>query len=191
MLRGNAAFASSERCRKRERGYPHPTARAVRRLRRTREGRGLGAVGNLKAAPRSSLWLSFNNALKCMLVFPSKVGYLQSLCLCFFVLDQIGKRRGRGRAGHQTSLFVHAAPGTPPWPRRGYPPRRRSNRGTARGPRPRALLRPLWRGRLGGWPNVRLPMPITAFRAQGRLRQLSAINRHNEQLFDHLGGAQH
>jgi hypothetical protein len=40
--------------------------------------------------------------------------------------------------------------------------------------RPRALLRPLQRGRLAGWPNVRLPMPIAAFRAQGRFSQLSA-----------------
>ena len=38
--------------------------------------------------------------------------------------------------------------------------------------------------------NVRFPLPISAFRAQGRLGQLSAINRHNQQLFDHLVGAQ-
>jgi len=30
------------------------------------------------------------------------------------------------------------------------------------------------RGRLAGWPNVRLPIQIAAFRAQGRLRQLGA-----------------
>ena len=39
-----------------------------------------------------------------------------------------------------------------------------------------------WRG----LPNVRLPIPIAAFRALGRLSQLSAINRHNRRLFDHL-----
>ena len=38
--------------------------------------------------------------------------------------------------------------------------------------------------------NVRLPSPIAAFRAQGRLGQLSAINRHNQQLLDDLVGAQ-
>jgi hypothetical protein len=32
---------------------------------------------------------------------------------------------------------------------------------------------------------------IAAFRAQGRLCHLSAINRHNQQLFDLLVGAQH
>jgi hypothetical protein len=37
--------------------------------------------------------------------------------------------------------------------------------------RPRALLRPLWRQ---GSPNVCLPIPIAAFRAQGSLGQLSA-----------------
>ena len=42
-----------------------------------------------------------------------------------------------------------------------------------------------------GSPNVCLPLPIAAFRAHGRLRQLSAINRHNQRLFDDLGGAQH
>src|SRR6516164_10574238 len=41
-----------------------------------------------------------------------------------------------------------------------------------------------------GSPNVRLPYPIAAFRAQGRLCHLSAINRHNQQLFDDLVGAQ-
>src|SRR5262249_4624602 len=30
--------------------------------------------------------------------------------------------------------------------------------------------------------HVRLPNPIAVFRAQSRLRQLSAINRHNQQL---------
>jgi hypothetical protein len=39
-------------------------------------------------------------------------------------------------------------------------------------------------------PNVRLPIPIAAFRAHGRLGQLSAISRHNQQLFNHLVGAQ-
>ena len=42
--------------------------------------------------------------------------------------------------------------------------------------RARALLRAPWRGRLAGWPNVRLPLPIAAFRAQGWLRQLSATS---------------
>ena len=41
------------------------------------------------------------------------------------------------------------------------------------------------RGRIA---NVRLSIPIAAFMAQGTLCQLSAINRHNQQLFD--GGAQ-
>ena len=45
-------------------------------------------------------------------------------------------------------------------------------------------------GRGEGRPNVRLPIPIAAFRAQGRLCHLSAINRHNLQLFDPLVGAQ-
>jgi hypothetical protein len=45
---------------------------------------------------------------------------------------------------------------------------------TEDGPRPRPLLRPLWRGRLAGCPNVRFPLPIAAFRAQGRFSQLSA-----------------
>jgi len=49
-----------------------------------------------------------------------------------------------------------------------------------------AVPSPAWRGS----PNVRLPIPIAAFRAQGRLSQLSAINRHNQQLFDLLVGAQ-
>jgi hypothetical protein len=40
--------------------------------------------------------------------------------------------------------------------------------------RNRALPQPLWRGRLRGSPNVRLPIPIAGFRAQGRLGQLSA-----------------
>ena len=35
-----------------------------------------------------------------------------------------------------------------------------------------------------------LPIPIAAFGPQGRLGQLSAINRHNQQLFDYPGGAQ-
>src|SRR5215831_452256 len=39
-------------------------------------------------------------------------------------------------------------------------------------------------------PNVRLLYPIAAFRAQGRLCHLSAINRHNQLLFNDLGGAQ-
>jgi hypothetical protein len=39
---------------------------------------------------------------------------------------------------------------------------------------PEALLRSPWRGRLAGWLNVRLPIPIAAFRAQDRLSQLSA-----------------
>ena len=52
------------------------------------------------------------------------------------------------------------------------------------------MLRPLRRGRLAGRPNVCLPIPIAAFRAQGRLCHLSAINRHNRQLFDLLVGAQ-
>ena len=39
--------------------------------------------------------------------------------------------------------------------------------------------------------NVRFPIPIAAFRAQGRFSQLSAINRHNQQLFDDLGCTQH
>ena len=55
---------------------------------------------------------------------------------------------------------------------------------------PRPLLRPLWRGRLAGSPDVRLPNPIAGFRAQGRFSQLSAINRHNQRLFDDLVGAQ-
>ena len=38
--------------------------------------------------------------------------------------------------------------------------------------------------------HVRLPIPIAAFRAKGRLGQLSAIKRHNQQLFDLLVGAQ-
>src|SRR6516165_3943818 len=41
-----------------------------------------------------------------------------------------------------------------------------------------------------GSPNVRLLYPIAAFRAQGRLCHLSAINRHNQRLFDDLVGAQ-
>src|SRR6516162_387576 len=56
--------------------------------------------------------------------------------------------------------------------------------------RPRALLRPWGAADWRGSPNVRLPLPIPAFRAQGRLSQLSAINRHNRQLFDLLVGAQ-
>jgi len=36
------------------------------------------------------------------------------------------------------------------------------------------LPEPPGRVRLAGWPNVCLPIPITAFRAQGRLSQLSA-----------------
>src|SRR5262249_43180524 len=47
--------------------------------------------------------------------------------------------------------------------------------------------------RAAGWlglPDVRLPIPIAGIRAQGRFSQLSAINRHNQQLFDDLGGAQ-
>jgi hypothetical protein len=39
---------------------------------------------------------------------------------------------------------------------------------------PRALLRPLWRGRPTWSPNARLPQAIAGFRAQGRLSQLSA-----------------
>jgi hypothetical protein len=35
---------------------------------------------------------------------------------------------------------------------------------------------PLWRGRLAGSPNVRLPYPIAGFRAQGRFSQLSAMS---------------
>ena len=46
---------------------------------------------------------------------------------------------------------------------------------------------PDWRG----LPNVRLPYPKAAFGPQGRFSQLSAINRHNRQLFDDLVGAQH
>jgi hypothetical protein len=42
--------------------------------------------------------------------------------------------------------------------------------------RNRALLRPLWRGRLARWPNVRFPIPIAAFRPQGRFSQLSATS---------------
>jgi hypothetical protein len=38
------------------------------------------------------------------------------------------------------------------------------------------LMRPLWCARLARV-AVRLPYPIAAFRAQGRLSQLSAINR--------------
>ena len=52
------------------------------------------------------------------------------------------------------------------------------------------MLRPLSRGRLAAWPDVRLPIPIAGFRPQGRLSQLSAINRHNQRLFDDLVGAQ-
>ena len=36
---------------------------------------------------------------------------------------------------------------------------------------PKTLLRPLWRGRLAGSPNVRLPIPIPAFRGRVRLTQ--------------------
>ena len=45
-------------------------------------------------------------------------------------------------------------------------------------------MRPLWRGRLAGWPNVRLRYKIAVFRAQGRLGQLSAIalNRSRDSL---------
>src|SRR6516162_8989440 len=42
-----------------------------------------------------------------------------------------------------------------------------------------------------GHPMSAYRNPIAAFRAQGRLCHLSAINRHNRRLFDHLGGAQH
>src|SRR5262249_27569398 len=73
-------------------------------------------------------------------------------------------------------------PGTPPWPRPGYRPRRRSGPcdGTrTQATRPMALLRPLWRGRLAAWPNVRLPIPIAAFRAQGRFSQLSVMKCHH------------
>jgi hypothetical protein len=51
-------------------------------------------------------------------------------------------------------------------------------------------MRPRTRQTGGGSPNVRLPIPIAAFGAPGRLRQLSAENRHNRQLFDLLVGAQ-
>ena len=52
------------------------------------------------------------------------------------------------------------------------------------------MLRPLWRSRLARAPNVRLPVPIAEFRAEGTLGQLSAKNRHKWQLFDDLLGAQ-
>jgi hypothetical protein len=41
---------------------------------------------------------------------------------------------------------------------------------------------PLGRGRLAESPNVRLPYPIAACRAQGRFSRLSAIKRHNQQV---------
>ena len=40
----------------------------------------------------------------------------------------------------------------------------------------RPLLRPLWRGRPARVGNVCLPIPIAAFRAQGRLSQLGATS---------------
>jgi hypothetical protein len=50
--------------------------------------------------------------------------------------------------------------------------------------RDRGLAAALWRARLAGWPNVRLPLPIAAFRARGRFSQLSAIalNRSRDSL---------
>jgi hypothetical protein len=57
------------------------------------------------------------------------------------------------------------------------------------GPSPRTV-RPLWRPRLARVAQCPLTLGIAAFRAQGRLSQLSAINRHNQQLFDHFVGAQ-
>jgi len=55
--------------------------------------------------------------------------------------------------------------------------RRRSRRPESRSLAPRALLRPLGRGRLARVPNVRFPYLIAAFRAQSRLGQLSARSR--------------
>jgi hypothetical protein len=69
-------------------------------------------------------------------------------------------------------------PGTPPSPHRGYRPRRRSGRPSAPGRaiRPRALPRPLGRGSLAVARVAQCPLTpaIAAFRAQGRLGQLSA-----------------
>jgi hypothetical protein len=67
-------------------------------------------------------------------------------------------------------------PERPPWPRRGYRPRRRS--WTGRAIRPRALLRPLWRGRVARVAQCLLTIKIAAFRAQRGLGQLSAISGH-------------
>ena len=65
--------------------------------------------------------------------------------------------------------------------RQGHPARDPPDRGSCCGPCGAAdCARP---------PNVRLPIPIAAVRAPGRLSQLSAINRHNQQLFDLLVGA--
>jgi hypothetical protein len=61
--------------------------------------------------------------------------------------------------------------------------------GVGAGPRDRPCCGPCGAPDWRGSSNVRLLIPIAAFRAQGRLRQLSAINRHNQQLFDDLVGA--
>jgi len=54
-----------------------------------------------------------------------------------------------------------------------------------------ALLRPPARGKFAERPNVRLPIPIPAFRAQGRFSQLSARSRLSQRseprLFPWLG----
>jgi hypothetical protein len=51
-----------------------------------------------------------------------------------------------------------------------------AERGRAPGPRKRGLAAPPVARQTGGAPNVRLPIPIAAFRAQGRLGQLSATS---------------
>ena len=51
-------------------------------------------------------------------------------------------------------------------------------------------MRPRWRGSLARVAQCLLTPAIAAFRARGRLGQLSAINRHNQHLFDDLVGAQ-
>jgi hypothetical protein len=70
-------------------------------------------------------------------------------------------------------------PGTPPWPRRAYRPPRRSGRATAHG---RAIGRGPCCGTCGaadwrGPPNVRLPIPIAGFGAQGQVTTAQCQNR--------------
>ena len=135
------------------------------------------------------------------------VGYWSGVfILSSGVLILSNENQGRGRANScKNSSLAGCAPvrcfgavgdsegskfeaDSQPWPRPCYPPPRRSGPcvGARSADKAEALAAAPGAADWCGSPNVRLPTPIAAVRAQGRLSQLSAINRHNQHLFDHL-----